>query len=398
MELTNFIDHEQESTFINYTAKTWPICSDLIWGSTELSEISINFLNFAKKAEVFDWMVQERDPPFLAIRADMDALALQGTVVLVFQPGEEGGGGAKKMVKAGFLDNVQAIICPTDGGIRGFLILPGCYFFLLRTKDEKSEHPAAVHSPYFRINEDTLPIDAAAAAAALHASLAVWYLLENQARTPPAYNGYHHEFNLIVNQPVDHQDSVRVPYTSAVDASDKHGRGANKDVPLGHEEFGKTTLAQLFDRVTCLRSLSLCQCKLQDIPRDIENLIHLSLSRLRAINWPSDTDTVLCWKRWSRLGYLNKLDQLSGSLELRIRFHDREDVDEAWKAELRSKMHIQGLIIMFINATGRTQEDELLRNEAMEALQPPSNLQYSTIIDYQAGDHSPIFQNLLTMS
>ncbi|KAL0441450.1 UNVERIFIED_CONTAM: hypothetical protein Sradi_0083900 [Sesamum radiatum] len=43
----------------------------------------------------------------------------------------------------------------------------------------------------------------------------------------------------------------------------------------------------------------------------------------------------------------------------------------------------QGLTIWFINATGRTDEDELLRNEAMEALQPPPNLQYSTIIDYQ---------------
>lgn len=33
----------------------------------------------------------------------------QGTVVLVFQPAEEGGGGAKKMVDAGILQNVKAI-------------------------------------------------------------------------------------------------------------------------------------------------------------------------------------------------------------------------------------------------------------------------------------------------
>lgn len=33
----------------------------------------------------------------------------QGTVVLVFQPAEEGGGGAKKIVEAGVLDNVDAI-------------------------------------------------------------------------------------------------------------------------------------------------------------------------------------------------------------------------------------------------------------------------------------------------
>lgn len=101
-----------------------PIFSELTLTPKELSEIPKNFLNFAKKAETFDWMVRIRrkihqnpevayeefetsnlireelekmgipykhplagtgllgfigsgQPPFVAIRADMDALAMQ---------------------------------------------------------------------------------------------------------------------------------------------------------------------------------------------------------------------------------------------------------------------------------------------------------------------------------
>ncbi|KAL0341907.1 UNVERIFIED_CONTAM: hypothetical protein Scaly_1853300 [Sesamum calycinum] len=80
----------------------------------------------------------------------------------------------------------------------------------------------------------------------------------------------------------------------------------------------------------------------------------------------------------NKLGYLKRLDKLSGSLELRICVHDREDVNEAREAELRNKVHMQSLKIWFINQMTSTDSDEQesVIHEVMDALQPPPNLRH----------------------
>lgn len=61
------------------------------------------------------------------------------------------------------------------------------YFFVLGTKGEAQEQPAMLHSPFFNFNEEALPFGAA-----LHASLAVRYLLESQAGSPTG-EGHRHD-------------------------------------------------------------------------------------------------------------------------------------------------------------------------------------------------------------
>ncbi|KAJ4957855.1 hypothetical protein NE237_024966 [Protea cynaroides] len=184
--------------FIFHLFGTIPTLSSSSLTAKELADIPANFLSHAKSPELTNWMVDIRRkihenpelgyeefetsqlirneldkmgipykypfavtgvvgyigtgrPPFVGIRADMDALPmqesvewkhkskvpgkmhacghdahvamllgaakllqeyrdnLQGTVVLLFQPAEEGGGGAKKMVEDGALENIDAV-------------------------------------------------------------------------------------------------------------------------------------------------------------------------------------------------------------------------------------------------------------------------------------------------
>ncbi|KAL0415123.1 UNVERIFIED_CONTAM: putative disease resistance protein RGA4 [Sesamum latifolium] len=134
-------------------------------------------------------------------------------------------------------------------------------------------------------------------------------------------------------------------------------------------------LPEGIERLVNLKHFNNTFCNsLYHIPQAIEKLTGLrTLSEFRYVR-----------RDCSRLGYLKELDQLSGSLELRIHLHDREDVDEARKARLINKTHIENMTLFFSvrDAMGRSEEGELVRNEALEALQPPPTLKFLTIFGH----------------
>ena len=97
---------------------------------------------------------------------------LHGTVKLLFQPGEEGARGAKAMVAAGHLDDVDVFIgshvAPTDSLDDGD-VTPGTYGSLATTKYDVTFRGLAAHAGGFPEKGRNALLAAASAVLALHA-------------------------------------------------------------------------------------------------------------------------------------------------------------------------------------------------------------------------------------
>ncbi|KAL8466072.1 hypothetical protein ACS0TY_035261 [Phlomoides rotata] len=146
-----------------------------------------------------------------------------------------------------------------------------------------------------------------------------------------------------------------------------------------------------------LQTLDVTSCKYLDgLPQGIHNLVslkHLHFKDISLVQFPKGlaqlsglrTLSEFCGgSGWSKLGWLKNLNHLSECLQLWIYLTDdlKEVVEDAREAELRNKIHIQTLAIMFRDELNEKQESSV-RFDVLDALEAHRNLPNLKISGYK---------------
>ncbi|KAF9660610.1 hypothetical protein SADUNF_SadunfUnG0007300 [Salix dunnii] len=211
----------------------------------------------------------------------------------------------------------------------------------------------------------------------------------------------------------------------------------------GYPSSMNAVLPNLIDNLSCLRTLKLANCGIEEVPSNIGKLIHLrhvdlsrneikelpeemcelynmqtlhvsgcrkleklpdnigkliKLRHLRVCHWSDSSFVEMrgveglgCRLReldefhvsgsgeGSNIGGLKNLNHLQGCLGIKW-LGDVKDPDEVKKAELKSKKNLTGLGLLF----GSRRERRIIRDdEILEALEPPPNIDSLWIFNYQ---------------
>ncbi|XP_057802600.1 putative disease resistance protein RGA3 [Salvia miltiorrhiza] len=143
-----------------------------------------------------------------------------------------------------------------------------------------------------------------------------------------------------------------------------------------------------------LRTLNVEGCiDLSQLPQGVDKLINLkhlhnmysvmqlpqSLARLTGLRGLSEFN----WgSGGNRMRLLNKLNLLSGSLQLKINLGTAEMVEDAREAELKQKKHVQALRMEFLTETAISSSTIQMAEGIMDALEPHPNLRHLSIFFY----------------
>jgi len=180
-----------------------------------------------------------------------------------------------------------------------------------------------------------------------------------------------------------------------------------KLIHLRHADLSRNEIRELPEEMCELYNmltLDVSDCYLKQLPNNIGKLVklrHLSVANYRVDSWflkmrgveglsslrELDEFPVSGNGEESNIGDLRNLNHLQGSIRIRW-LRDVKDPDEVKKAELKSKKHLTRLDLWF---ESRTDKRIIRDDEILEALEPPPNLESLEIYDYEGV--IPVFLN-----